>query len=91
MIGSKASNRPASPDAGSRISATPGVCGGRARVQNTRIPVWLLVEWRRLGQSDADLLDAYPTLSQPDLDAAWEYYRSHGAEIDTAIRENNEA
>ena len=75
----------------SRITVTPGVCGGRARVRNTRIPVWLLVEWRDLGQSDADLLEAYPALAQPDLDAAWEYARTHRAEVEQSIRENNEA
>jgi uncharacterized protein (DUF433 family) len=73
------------------ISRTPGVCGGEARIRNTRIPVWLLIEWRRLGQSDLELLEAYPTLRQQDLDAAWEYCRDHSAEIEECIRANADA
>ena len=31
------------------ISKTPGMCGGAARITGTRIPVWTLVEYRKLG------------------------------------------
>ena len=37
------------------IVKTPGVCGGDARIKGTRITVWGLEEWRRLGWSDVDL------------------------------------
>jgi uncharacterized protein (DUF433 family) len=40
---------------------------------------------------DAELLEAYPGLTQQDLDAAWAYYRDHTAEIEDAIRRNEEA
>jgi uncharacterized protein (DUF433 family) len=33
------------------IEHAEGVCGGRARVRNTRIPVWTLVDYRNLGAS----------------------------------------
>ena len=59
----------------SSIVKTPGTCGGDARVDNTRIPVWLLVLHRKSGRSDAEVLDSYPTLTQADLDAVWDYYR----------------
>ena len=49
------------------IEAAPGICGGEARIVRTRIPVWLLVQARRLGTSEADLLRAYPTLTADDL------------------------
>ena len=35
----------------SGIEQTPGVCGGDACVAGTRIPVWVLVNARRLGVS----------------------------------------
>lgn len=70
------------------IEATPGVCGGEARVVRTRIPVWLLVQARRLGTSEADLLRSYPTLGAEDLANAWAYLRAHPAEIDEQIRAN---
>lgn len=44
------------------IEKTPGVCGGDACIAGTRIPVWSLVNSRKLGMADGQLLDAYPTL-----------------------------
>lgn len=38
------------------IEKKEGVMGGAACVKNTRIPVWLLVQSRQLGLTDADLL-----------------------------------
>jgi uncharacterized protein (DUF433 family) len=73
------------------IQKTPGVCGGDACVRKTRIPVWALVEARRLGFLDPELLTHYVTpLTQADLDAAWKYYDQHREEIEQAIRENDE-
>ncbi len=73
------------------IEKTPGVCGGNACIGNTRIPVWLLVSFRRSGCSDAQLLEGYPHLSAADLVNAWAYAEAHPDEIETAIRENEEA
>ncbi len=67
------------------IETQPGVCGGQPCVAGTRIPVWLLVNARRQGLSDADLLHAYPTLDAERLSQAWAYARAHPAEIDAAI------
>ena len=75
----------------SRIEKTPNVCGGKARVRDTRIPVWLLVLKRQFGQSDADVLASYPTLVQADLDAAWEYYQENPVEIEQSIWLNDTA
>ena len=73
------------------IQKTPNVMGGEACIRRTRIAVWGLVEARRLGITDAQLLVDFPTLSQEDLDAAWAYYAANPEEIERAIRENNEA
>ena len=73
------------------IVQTPGVSGGEPRVAGTRIPVWALVQYRKLGLSEADLLRAYPTLRAEDLANAWAYYRSHQAEIAQQISENEMA
>jgi type III restriction enzyme len=70
---------------GGVVRKTPGVCGGDACIRGTRIPVWLLVELRRNGASDAAILDDYPGLQPDDLAAAWAYYESNRAEIDAAI------
>lgn len=68
-----------------RIRHTEGVAGGDACVRDTRIAVWTLVQLKKLGRSDAQLLADFPGLAQEDLDAAWEYYRGHTGEIENAI------
>jgi uncharacterized protein (DUF433 family) len=73
------------------IQKTPNVCGGRACIRNTRITVWGLEEWRRLGLSDARIMEHVPGLTQADLDAAWVYYGQHAEEIDHDIKQNEEA
>ncbi len=73
------------------IRKTPGVIGGDACVRDTRIAVWMLVESKRLGRTDAELLADYPGLTRDDLSAAWAYFAAHPGEIETALRANNEA
>lgn len=57
----------------------------------TRIPVWVLVQARRLGASEADLLRSYPGLRSEDLVNTWAYYRLHREEIEQQILENEAA
>jgi uncharacterized protein (DUF433 family) len=78
-------------DAFPGIESRPDVCGGDPCVVRTRIPVWLLVQARRLGTGEADLLRAYPTLRAEDLSNAWAYYRAHSEEVDRQIQENEAA
>jgi uncharacterized protein (DUF433 family) len=73
------------------IESNPGICGGEPCIVRTRIPVWVLVQAKRLGKSEADLLQAYPTLRAEDLANAWAYARSHEKEINRQIRENEDA
>ncbi|NJK69825.1 MAG: DUF433 domain-containing protein [Oscillatoriales cyanobacterium RU_3_3] len=73
------------------IKKTPGVCGGDACVGNTRIQVWVLVGYRRLGCSDAELFKCYPHLTAADLVNAWAYADAYPEEIERAIEENEEA
>jgi uncharacterized protein (DUF433 family) len=70
------------------IRSTPGVCGGQARIRDTRIPVWTLVAYRQQGASDHELLANYPGLTPADLSAAWDYYQQNREAIDRAIDEN---
>lgn len=78
-------------DAVPGIESTPGVCGGEPRIVRTRISVWILEQARRLGTSEAELLQAYPALRAEDLTNAWAYVRSHQQEIEEQIRANEEA
>jgi type III restriction enzyme len=73
-----------------RIRKTDGVCGGGARVRDTRIPVWTLVRCAQLGMSEDEITRSYPGLSPLDIKAASAYYAEHGPEIDGDIRSNEE-
>ena len=78
-------------DAFPGIESTQNVCGGEPCIVRTRIPVWVLVQARRLGASEADLLRSYPVLRSEDLANAWAYYRLHREEIEQQIAENEAA
>lgn len=75
----------------SGIDATPDVCGGDPRIIRTRIPVWVLEQFRRQGLSEAEILHSYPTLRAEDLVHAWAYVALHRDEIEQQIRANEEA
>ncbi len=70
------------------VSKTPGVCGGSACIDRTRIPVWLLEESRRIGITEARLLESYPTLEAADLVSAWAYVAANLPEIEMEIERN---
>ncbi len=73
-----------------RITKTPGVCGGSACIRGTRITVWGLFEWRKLGLADAEILQRVQGLNDADLDAAWQYAATHTEEIEDALRRHAE-
>ena len=75
-------------DAFPGIDSSSGVCGGEPCIVRTRIPIWVLVQARHLGTSEAELLQCYPTLRAEDLANAWAYFRSHRDEIEQQICEN---
>jgi uncharacterized protein (DUF433 family) len=73
------------------IESTPGVAGGEPCIVRTRIPVWLLVQARKLGSSEANILRSFPQLTAGDLTNAWQYNRMHREEIERQIVENETA
>lgn len=75
-------------DAFPGVKNIPNVCGGKPCIVRTRIPVWLLEQVRRLGASEAELLQAYPTLRALNLANAWNYIRAQPEEIFRHIQEN---
>jgi uncharacterized protein (DUF433 family) len=75
-------------DAFPGIESRPDVCGGEPCIVRTRIPVWTLEQARRLGASESELLQIYPTLRAEDLANAWAYVRSHSREISGQIEAN---
>ena len=70
------------------IRKTPGICGGAARIRDTRIPVWTIVAYRQQGATDAELLYNYPGLTLQDLQATIDYYELNREEIDRLLADN---
>jgi len=56
-----------------RIEVNPNVMLGKPVIQGTRIPVEIIVRKLGEGATEADLLDAYPRLTQEDIRAALAY------------------
>jgi len=75
-------------DAFPGFESHPDITGGEPCIARTRIPVWVLVQARQLGASEADLLRDYPTLRAEDLANAWAYARAQRDEIEQQIAEN---
>ncbi len=70
------------------IENTVGVSGGEACIVRTRIPVWTLENYRRLGWTEAAILENFPSLRAVDLVNAWAYADAHLEEMDKAINAN---
>src|SRR4051812_7106263 len=66
------------------IEKTPTVQGGDACIAGTRIPVWVLENYRRLGWSEGFILENYPSLHASDLINAWIYVHENQEEINEA-------
>lgn len=53
-----------------RISADPGIMMGKPCIKGTRITVELILRKLGAGHAFADILDAYPRLTEDDIRAA---------------------
>jgi uncharacterized protein (DUF433 family) len=62
------------------------VGAGEARIANTQIAIWELVNAQDLGCSDRDLLQIYPQLTENDLATTWDYADAHPEEIMLALQ-----
>lgn len=71
------------------IVKTPGTCGGQARLNGHRIPVWMLERYRRMGHTAEDIVRKIMThITVEQVEAAWEYAAKHKAEVRQSERDN---
>ena len=56
-----------------RISIDPNICFGKPCIRGTRIWVALIIENLADGASEQEILEAYPSLTAPDVKAALAY------------------
>jgi len=69
-----------------RIVSTPGICGGRARIDGHRIQVEDVAIWHeRMGMSPDDIVSEYPSITLADVHAALAYYYENRQRIDADI------
>jgi len=66
------------------------VCGGRATIEGTRIPVWIIIGWLERGYTPELIQkDIYPHLTLAQIYDAISYYYDNKEEVDQDLKENN--
>ena len=70
------------------IHKTPGICGGAARIRDTRIPVWTIIAYQQQGATEAELIYNYPGLTLEDWQAVANYHEHKREEIELWLAEN---
>lgn len=76
------------------INHTPGVCGGSACVNDTRIAVWLIAQCFNQHGGVEGTVEHWvwdDGLSRDDVLGAIDWYQKHRAEVDRDILENQRA
>src|SRR5215211_976787 len=80
----------APPDWWATIVHTPGVCGGRGRIDGTRIKVKHVYRWvEEQGMTPAQVVEQHPRLTRAQVYAALAYYWSHPDEIAAEIEDED--
>jgi uncharacterized protein (DUF433 family) len=70
-----------------QIVKTPGICGGRARIDGHRIRVQdIAIEYEWQGLSPEEICREHPGLNLAQVHTALAYYFEHRDEIESEIR-----
>jgi uncharacterized protein (DUF433 family) len=75
----------------SHVTKTPGVCGGKACIDSTRIRVMDVVWLHKEGRTPEQILTEYPDLTLEQVYAALAYYHGHKEEIEADFAREHEA
>ena len=70
------------------IVQTPGVCGGRPRIRNTRIPVSAVAALVRRGEETDEIAASFGRVDPGAVADAILYYLDHREQIDAEIEAN---
>jgi len=65
------------------------ICGGKARIRNTRIPVWTIIEAKKSGATDIEILQDFEGLTVEDMANASRYFEGHKEEIEQDLAEQH--
>ena len=66
-----------STEIGTLLVRSPDVCGGRLRINGTRMTVHQLVVWYKQGYTPEEIADQYPHLTLAHVYTALAYYHAH--------------
>ncbi|ETR70149.1 MAG: hypothetical protein OMM_09030 [Candidatus Magnetoglobus multicellularis str. Araruama] len=70
---------------GNLLTKTSNVCGGRLRIDGTRITVISIVLWYRQGYNPEEISELYPHLTLAQVYTALAYYHANKEEIEKEI------
>lgn len=72
------------------VTRKKGVCGSRSIIDGTRIPVWSIIKWYKLGMAIEEIMREFPQLNPSQVHDAFSYYYDHQQEIEGDIAENED-
>jgi uncharacterized protein (DUF433 family) len=75
----------------SMLAQSPDICGGRIRLDGTRITVHRIATLYRQGYAAEDILRTYPHLAISQVYAALAYYHANRAQIDAELAADDSA
>ena len=67
------------------LGRSPDVCGGRIRIDGTRVTVHQIVTCYQRGLTAEEIVEQYPHVNLAQVFAALAYYHANRDEIETAI------
>jgi uncharacterized protein (DUF433 family) len=67
------------------LTSSPGVCGGRLRIEGTRVTVLQIVTLYKRGESPEEMTLHWPHVTLAQIHAAIAYYHSHQAEVEQEL------
>ena len=67
------------------LAQSPDVCGGRIRIDGTRITVHRIAVLYKQGQSPEEVIQTYPHLSLAQVYSALAYYHANRAEVEEEL------
>ncbi len=67
------------------LSRSPNICGGRIRIDGTRVTVHQIVTCYQQGLTPEEIADQYPHINLAQIYAALAYYHANRNEVDREL------
>jgi uncharacterized protein (DUF433 family) len=72
-------------DLGTLLVRSPDICGGRLRIDGTRMTVNQVVVWYKQGLTAEEIADQYPHLTLAQIYTSLAYYHANRDEIEAEL------